>query len=204
MKLYWFWSFNPQKARLALEETETPYELIQVDLGKREQKAPEFLALNPRGTVPVLDDDGFVLNESMAIVAYVGEKSGRYWPRDLKARSKALRCLFFVATSLENHVGSVWYNEYVCRRFNLESDPESVERGMKGLARPLRFLEKHLSSSDYMLGDFSLVDCAAGPVLASLAVTRFNWSEYAAVERYLDRLRARPAWDRCGIDLPPI
>src|SRR2546428_11879259 len=77
MKLYYFPSPNPQKVRFALLELGLECEIVPVDLLKSEQRTPEFLALNPYGRVPVLTDGALTLWESHAILAYLGEKTGK-------------------------------------------------------------------------------------------------------------------------------
>ena len=83
MKLYYFPSPNPQKIRFAVNELGIECETVPVDLLKREQKSPEFLALNPYGRVPVLVDGNLILWESHAILAYLVRRragSGRRLP----------------------------------------------------------------------------------------------------------------------------
>ena len=80
MKLYYFPSPNPQKVKFALLELGIECEMVPIDLTKREQRNPEFLALNPFGRVPVLTDGELKLWESHAILVYLGDKSGRLWP----------------------------------------------------------------------------------------------------------------------------
>src|SRR6266545_30339 len=100
MKLYHFPSPNPQKVRFALLELGLECEIVPVDLIKREQRTPEFLALNPYGRVPVLTDGALTLWESHAILAYLGEKTGRLWPTSAAGRADALRWLFFLSGHL--------------------------------------------------------------------------------------------------------
>jgi hypothetical protein len=97
MKLYHFPSPNPQKVTFALKELGLDCEIIPVDLAKGEQKAPAFLAVNPAGRVPVLVDDGVTLTESQAILAYLGDKTGRLWPVSAARRAQALQWLFFLS-----------------------------------------------------------------------------------------------------------
>jgi glutathione S-transferase len=80
MKLYHFPSPNPQKVTFALKELGLDCEIVPVDLAKGEQRQPDFLALNPFGRVPVLTDGDLTITESHAILAYLGEKTGRLWP----------------------------------------------------------------------------------------------------------------------------
>ena len=74
MKLYWSWFINPQKVRLALNELGLAHEIVALRLLQGEQRKPEFLALNPNGKAPVLQDGNMTLWESNAILVYLGEK----------------------------------------------------------------------------------------------------------------------------------
>jgi glutathione S-transferase len=95
MKLYHFPSPNPQKVTFALKELGLDCELVPVDLSKGEQRDARFTALNPFGRVPVLVDGDLTLWESHAILAYLGEKTGRLWPQSPAGRADALKWLFF-------------------------------------------------------------------------------------------------------------
>ena len=81
MKLYDFaFSTNCRKVRALAYELGIPLEFVSVDLPKGAQRTPAFLAVNPNGRVPVLVDGDLRLTESQAILAYLGEKTGRLWP----------------------------------------------------------------------------------------------------------------------------
>jgi len=97
MKLYHFPSPNPQKVHFALLELGLECEIVPVDLTKGEHRKPEFLALNPYGRVPVVRDGDLTLWESHAILAYLGDKSGKMWPTSAAGRADALRWLFFLS-----------------------------------------------------------------------------------------------------------
>ncbi len=97
---------NSVRVPTALEEMGLAYELVAVNVRRGEQKAPEHLALNPNGKVPVLvDSDGpggnpFVLSESGAILVYLAEKTGRLLPTDRFARARVLEQMFFHVTGI--------------------------------------------------------------------------------------------------------
>src|ERR1051326_9003051 len=97
MKLYHFPSPNPQKVTFALKELGLDCEIVPLDLAKGEQRQPDFLALNPFGRVPVLQDGALTLTESHAILAYFGEKTGRLWPAAAAERADALQWLFVLS-----------------------------------------------------------------------------------------------------------
>ena len=194
MKLYHFPSPNPQKVTFALNELGIDCELVPVDLAKGEQKQPAFLAINPSGRVPVLVDGDATLTESHAILAYLGEKTGRLWPASAAGRAQALQWLFLcaqhimpptaeAALPLRSRVSGVPFDEAV------------VARGQKALADQIRILEGRLAHSKWLLGDeFSLVDCAFCPILNVAEKAGFSLSEFPRVSAYLDAMRARPAW----------
>ena len=89
MKLYYFPSPNPQKVRFGILELGIECEIVPVDLTKREQREPGFLALNPFGRVPVLTDGDLKLWESHAILSYLGDKTGKLWPTSAGGRADA-------------------------------------------------------------------------------------------------------------------
>ncbi|MBI3071141.1 MAG: glutathione S-transferase family protein [Deltaproteobacteria bacterium] len=195
MKLYWYWSFNPQKCRLALEELGIPYERIEVDLFKREQREPPFRALNPNGKVPLLDDDGFLLWESNAILTYLGERESRLWPQDAQGRGNAARWLFYETSTLAERIGTVWFSETVLRRAGRNVDDAAIEKARADLVRPIDIINTNLTAHAWMLGNaFTLVDCCYGAVLAALDAGGFDFAPFPAVRRFLSAVRARAAF----------
>jgi len=107
MQLYHFPSPNPQKVTFALKELGLDCEIVPVDLAKGEHRQPAFLAHNRFGRVPVLVDGGLTLPESHAILAYLGEKTGRLWPASPAGRAEALRWLFFLSQHIMPPAGEV-------------------------------------------------------------------------------------------------
>src|SRR5437660_119106 len=107
MKLYHFPSPNPQKVTFALKELGLQCELVPVDLAKGGHRDPAFLAVNPSGRVPVLVDGDLTLPESQAILAYLGEKTGRLWPASAAGRADALKWLFFLSQHIMPAAGEV-------------------------------------------------------------------------------------------------
>lgn len=199
MKLYWFWSFNPQKVRLALLELGLPHELVEVDLAQGEQHTGEVAILNPNHKVPVLVDDGIALWESNAILTHLGERERRLWPQDPKGRGEAMQWLFFEARHLSAPIGALWFNDYAAPLRSRTVDQQARQNAEMGLPHPLRVLERRLASNDWLLGaEFTLVDCCYAPLLDALSLSRFDLSGYPAVRAYLDEARTRAAWELCG------
>lgn len=195
MKLYAGWSLNPQKVLFALKELKLEAVTVDLDLFKGEQLTKAFTALNPMQKVPVMEDHGFILWESNAILVYLGERERTLWPNDALGRADALRWMFFEARHLSDSAGNLWFNESIAPQLDIPVDSEAVSRGNRELERPMATLEQHLARREWMLGSaFSLVDCSIGTVLAGLAASRYDWSAHGAVRTYVDRIRRRTGW----------
>jgi GSH-dependent disulfide-bond oxidoreductase len=194
MKLYYFPSPNPQKVKFALLELGLDCEMVPVDLTKREQREPAFLTLNPFGRVPVLVDGDLTLSESQAILAYLGEKTGRLWPNSAAGRAQALQWLFFLSQHIMPAAGEVALR-IRAKVLGIPVDEAIVARGEKALPDVIRILEGRLANSRWLLGgEFSLVDCAFCPILNVIEKAGFSFAEFPKVSAYLDAARARPAW----------
>src|SRR5215813_2947704 len=164
MQLYYFPSPNPQKVKFALLELGLECEMTPVDLSKREQREPGFLALNPFGRVPVLVDGDLVLWESHAILAYLGEKTGRLWPTSTARRADALRWLFFLSQHISPPATELVFNRLAVKVLGLPSDEAAIARGEKALPAVISILEGHLAHGKWLLGEeFTLVECAYAP-----------------------------------------
>jgi len=195
MKLYYFPSPNPQKIRFALNELGVDCETVPVDLVKREQRSTEFLALNPCGRVPVLVDGDLTLWESHAILAYLGEKTGRLWPATPARRADALRWLFFLTSAISPPATEVAFNRIAVKLSGGTPDEAAIARGEKALPDPIRVIDQHLATRKWMMGDeFSLVDCDYGPTLNVLDKAGFTFGDFPKVRAYLDAIRSRRAW----------
>ncbi len=195
MKLYYFPSPNPQKVHFALNELGLECETVAVDLTKRESHTPEFLKLNPCGRVPVLVDGDLTLWESHAILAYLGEKTGRLWPATLAGRADALRWLFFLTSTISPPATELAFNRIAVKLVGLPADEAAIARGEKGLVGPIGIMEEHLAGRRWMLGEeFSLVDCDFGPTLNVIEKAGFSFADFPRVTAYLAAIRERRAW----------
>jgi glutathione S-transferase len=195
MKLYYFPSPNPQKVRFALLELGLECEIAPVDLTKHEQRRPEFLALNPNGLLPVFTDGALTLWESNAILAYLGDKTGKMWPSSATGRADALRWLFFLAEHISPSATGVAFNRLGAPALGLTPDEDAIVRGEKALPDVIRILEGKLANARWILGeDFTLTDCAYGPMLNVIEKAGFSFQEFPKVRAYLDAIRSRPAW----------
>jgi GST-like protein len=187
---------NPMKVALCLEELGLPYEPVPVDTRKGEQFAPAFLALNPNGKVPVIEDDGVTVFDSNAILLYLGQKSGRFVGRDTpQGRGALLSWLMFVATGLSPFSGQAVHfrhmapepKEYAHRRYQFEAE------------RHYGVLDRRLAGNRHMLGDeYSIVDMGVWgwARLANFVMGEGALERFPNVARWFAEVNARPAAQR--------
>lgn len=148
-------------SHIALEESGLPYRAIDVNIRANENKRPEYLALNPSGTVPALGIDDVILTESQAILTYVADlvPDRKLLPRvGSLARAKAHQWMNLVSSSL--HVA---YRAIFRPQAYAGTSPAGIdavrEQGHANLASTLALIEKRLGGAPYAMGDsFTVVD----------------------------------------------
>jgi glutathione S-transferase len=191
MKLYMTASSgNAYKVRLLLSMLNMPYESVTVDFPNREHKQPPFLALNPRGQVPVLEDDGRVFWDSTACLVYVARKAGdeRWLPLDAAGMAEVMQWLALANNEL--HYGLQWARGVVnkIKTGNLE---EYQGYGRNGL----QVLEGRLKSNEWLAcGRPTVADLACYPYTRVAPEGGFKLEEYPAVLAWLKRVEALPGW----------
>jgi glutathione S-transferase len=180
------------RARWALEEAGLPYRTRLLEQG--DQDKPDYRALQPFGQVPILEDDGFVLFESGAIVLYVGERSEALLPRDPHARARATQWLVAALNSIEPSVMNVASIDlfYANDEWAKLRRPGAVEF----VGRRLSALSSSLGDEPYLDGErFTAGDLMMTTVLRILEHTDIVTSD-RRLAAYVDRCTARPAFAR--------
>ncbi|HEY3603817.1 MAG TPA: glutathione S-transferase N-terminal domain-containing protein [Sporichthyaceae bacterium] len=188
---------NGQKISILLEELEVPYLVHPIDLGKNEQKDPEYLKINPNGRIPAIVDDGFAVFESGAIMIYLAEKHGRFLPTDVKGRSEVIQWLMFQMAGIGPMQGQA--NVFV--RYFPEQLPSVIDRYQKETLRLYRVLESRLSDRPYLCDDYSIADIACWTWVSYHEWAGLSLDGLPRMQDWFDRIAARPAVDR-GMCVP--
>ena len=180
----------------AAEELGLPYENVPVDFGEGSKK-PEFLAINPNGRIPAIDDEGFVLFESLAITTYLAKKhgAGKLYPASLPDEARLAQWNLWGATEIETPL-----IQYVSNRYVLppEKRNETVATEAEAkLPRPMGVLEAHFADRQHILGgDFTIADLNVGSLLYSAWFNKADLSRWPRVHAWLERILTRPAAQR--------
>ncbi|MFC7048769.1 glutathione S-transferase family protein [Emcibacter nanhaiensis] len=199
IKLYTSETPNGWKASIALEELELPYEVHHIQLSKGEQKEPWYLKINPNGRIPAIDDDGFTVFESGAILMYLAEKTGKLMPTDIKGRSLVTQWLMFQIGGLGPMMGqaNVFY------RYFPEKIPAAIERYQRETRRLLEVLNTRLADNEYLAGDYSIADIANWTWAHAYAWSGVNIDGLDDLQRWIDLVGSRPAVQRGKMVPPP-
>jgi glutathione S-transferase len=156
-------------------------------------RAPEFLAVNPNGRIPAIDDGGFKLFESLAINLYLAKKhGGPLAPANLIEDALATQWSFWAVTELERRLMAVMANRTVFRQEDRDHGEERVETHM--LHRPLSVLERHLTAQAWMMAArFTVADLNVASVMSLARLADFELSAFPRVDRWLAQCLNRPA-----------
>lgn len=191
---------NGWKASIVLEELGVPYTLHAISLSKGEQKAPDYLKINPNGRIPAIvdrDEGNFAVFESGAIMIYLAEKYGRFMPKDVKGRSEVIQWVMFQMGG----IGPMQGQANVFFRYAPEKIPYAIERYQTETKRLYRVLESRLESREYLCGEYSIADMANWSWVSLHFWAGVEIDDLPNVKAWAERIRARPAVQR-GIAIP--
>jgi glutathione S-transferase len=158
-------------------------------------RSAEFLAVNPMGSIPSMDDNGFVLHESLAITLYLARKhGGDLSPRDIREEASMIQWALFAATSIETPALDI--QKAIGDGTGTTADNKAkIEACAKELVRPLDVLEAHLASNDYLVGGrFTAADINVAEILRYAQGHTPLFDARPALKGWLETCQARPGF----------
>jgi len=206
LKLYYAPQTRAIRPRWLLEEIGTPYELVRLDLSVGDQKKPEYLKLNPNGTVPTLIDDGLILYESAAIVQYLADKfpQAQFAPAvGTAARGKYYQWIHYAMSAIEAPAVTIFLHTtgVPMGRAEQERIPQLVPEARAQLSTAVKVVDDALAGKHHILGnDFSAADVMIGSMLGWCMMLGMIGDDVTNVQRYLAGLATRPAVARAQAD----
>ena len=187
-------SINVQKVVWCAEELGVTYERIDAGGKFGRNDSPEYLALNPNGLVPVIEDAGFVLWESNAIVRYLceRERAAALWPAEPRARADADRWLDWQATAFTPATRDAFWN--LLRVPEPQRDHAAIESSRAKSEKCAQILDRHLAGRTYMCGEsFCAADIAVGCAAHRWLNMPIARTPRPNIERWYALLKSRPA-----------
>jgi glutathione S-transferase len=196
-------SINVQKVLWCCAELNLPYERVDAGAQFGVNNTPEYLAMNPNGLVPTIDDGGFVLWESHAIVRYLARKHGlgTLCPKDDKSAADADRWMEWYSTTLWNNLRPVFWN--LVRVAPDKRDMKAVEEGRSKMADNLKMVEARLAGRPFVAGDaLTMGDMPMGVAVHRWFTLPIERPDYPRLAAYYERLKQRPGYAKhCAVAL---
>lgn len=188
-------AFNVQKVMWLIGELGLEHEHIDAGGAFGGLDTPEFLAMNPHGRVPVIDDGGTIVWESHAIIRYLGARygAGTFWPNEPAARSFADRWMDWSLATLQPAFMDLFWGFY--RTPAPQRNWLQIRDAMTRCARHYQLLDRHLADRAYLAGDaITMADVPAGTSLYRYFALDLDRPALPNVEAWYRRLAARPAY----------
>jgi glutathione S-transferase len=170
-----------------------------IDLGRGDQLIPEYVALNPNKKMPTLEDDGFVLWESNAILFYMAAKhpSSGLWPSDPRCQAYVLRWLAWESAHWDaESIGMVAYEKGSKAVLDLGApDPAFIARGEQNFMRFAAVLNDSLKGRTWLVGErLTIADFSVGGLVPSAERMGLPVGDFPEIVRWYKGLRALPSW----------
>jgi GST-like protein len=198
LQLYSLATPNGIKVSVMLEETGLPYEAHKVRFDKNDQMSPEFLALNPNNKIPAMIDpngpggEPLPLFESGAILIYLGDKTGKFLPREGAARYQTIQWLMFQMGGVGPMFGQVgFFNKFAGKDFE---DKRPRDRYVAEAVRLLNVMEHRLAEHAWLMDDYSIADMATFPWVRNL-IGFYEAGELVEIQRFPNVTRALAAFE---------
>lgn len=201
--LYYWPTPNGWKITIMLEETGLPYRVVPVDIRRGAQFAPHFLEISPNNRMPAIVDDEppgggapISIFESGAILLYLGDKSGRFLPKDVRGRYEVTQWLMWQMGGLGPMAGQAHH----FRQYAPEPIPYAVDRYTKEVNRLYGVMNRRLADRPFLAGEYSIADMAAYPWVLPHANQGQKLEDLPNLQRWFEAMKARPAVAR-GLDV---
>jgi glutathione S-transferase len=187
---------NARKVRLLAAELGISLERIPLDFAKGDLRAPDYLDKNPNGTIPTIDDEGFVLWESAAVLLYLAaQKPERdLLPRDAKERALLDQWMFWYAAHVDSAFLLLAFEKVVKSFLGQPNDEAVIRAAQTRLDRFLAVLETQLEGKDHVLGKLTIADFQMAPWFDTAPRLGLDLSAYPNISRWLETLRKKPYW----------
>ena len=193
VKLYGSSMSRAGRSLWALEEAGVKFEQVTV----AETRKPEYLAINPNGHVPALDDNGTIIWESMAINLYVAEKYGKppLWPSTVEGHGACYQWSLWCMTEVETPMIEIFQHRLMLPAD--QRDEKIVLARIETLKTPFKVLDDHLQKSEYLLGqDFTIADLNVASVMSIVRYLQLDLSPTPTAQKWLQKCVERPANQR--------
>jgi GST-like protein len=195
IELYYWPTPNGHKITIMFEECGLAYDIKPINIGRGDQFKPEFLAISPNNRMPaIIDPEGpggtpISLFESGAILQYLGRKTGKFHPRQERARAEVEQWLFWQMANLGPNCGQAHH----FRNYAQEKIAYAIDRYTNEVNRLYGVMDARLKDREYLAGDYSIADIASYPWVRPYKNQGQDIAEFPNLEKWFQRIHDRPA-----------
>jgi GST-like protein len=194
--LYYWPTPNGNKISMMLEECDLDYTIYPINITAGDQFRPDFLKISPNNRMPAIVDHDPIgggppvnLFESGAILLYLAEKTGRFFPTELRERYCVMKWLMWQMGGLGPMAGQ----NHHFGRFAPEKIPYAIDRYRKETARLYGVLDGALAENEFIAENYSIADMACYPWIARYEWQEMDLNNYGNIKNWFDLIAARPA-----------
>lgn len=196
IELYYWTTPNGHKITIFLEEAGIPYKIFPVNIGKGEQFAADFLKIAPNNRIPAIRDtapaDGgepIPVFESGAILEYLGDKTGRFLPKEARPRAEVVQWTYWQMGGLGPMAGQ---NHHFAH-YAPEKIPYAIDRYVKETNRLYGVMNKRLADREFLAGGYSIADMACYPWVVPHERQGQDLAQFPHLKRWFEAIKSRPA-----------
>ncbi|MDD3374194.1 MAG: glutathione S-transferase family protein [Candidatus Omnitrophica bacterium] len=187
------------KVRLAANAMGIEYEYIKINFKDKQHKTPEFLKMHPAGKIPVIDDDGFIVFESNAIIKYLAEKNNSdLYPEDIKKKAEVDQWIDFCSFHVGSAMDKILFNKVFAPRIKVPVDERAIQDGYMFLNRYLPVIEEQLGKNKFLAGSqATLADINLLAILDPCEVADIDLLPYDNLSRWREMLKRQDFYTKC-------
>jgi GST-like protein len=194
--LYYWPTPNGWKVTILLEELGVPYNIVPVNIGRGDQFRPDFLKVAPNNRMPAIVDpepmgggEPIAIFESGAILTYLAEKHGRFWPQDPRGKYEVMQWVMWQMGGLGPMAGQCHH----FRNYASEKIAYAIDRYTDEVNRLYGVMDTRLKDREYLAGDYSIADMMSWPWAILWDRQGQTIDDFPNLKRWLDAVGGRPA-----------
>ena len=187
------------KVRMAANALGLEYEYVQVNIREGENRKERYLKLHPAGKIPVIDDNGFILFESDAIIKYLAATEiSPLYPDEVKIKACIDQWMDFTAIHIGGAMGKVLFNRVFASFIKVPVDERALNDGVNFLKRFLPVMDRQIAEGGYVAGEnFTIADIALLATIDPAEVAGVEMDHYKHIREWFAKLIQKDFYTRC-------